>query len=197
MLPDDVPAILEDVPQLSPHGDVRRYWSGCRCLPCRLARSAYRLEAGRRGLAETHEARVYLRRLAKAGIGTWQVAKLTGVARQVVVDIRRGRQRLARPEVVGRLLACPAVKAGGAWVTSWWPKRHLSALLDEGYHAADLERRLGAPTIRVATVLAAPRVRLEQAQRIERLDRWLLHGDEALAECLSIFDQFETETIHG
>src|SRR3990172_5337299 len=72
VLADDAPRTIEDVPQPL-HGEVRQYWRGCRCLPCRVALSRWRAENRKRELAEMAPAREHLARLARQGVGTPQV----------------------------------------------------------------------------------------------------------------------------
>ena len=170
-------AILNAVLPEVPHGSVRSYWRGCRCLPCKGANAQY--ERQRRlapdGLIDAEPARAHLRALKAKGVGRRQVARLTGVDHKHVWEIRSGYRKRAKRSTVKRLLACPAKRAPSVIVTAWWAKRQLDALLTEGYTVEFLKDRIG---VKVSTVQAAENVRAKVSNRIAALYRRLLDDDD-------------------
>src|SRR3990167_4998521 len=169
-------AILNAVLPEVPHGSVRSYWRGCRCLPCRLVGAQYKRhrKASPAGVIDAAPARAHLRMLKGKGVGVRQVSRLTGISQPRIDDIRSGDVRVAKRSTIERLLACPAKRAPRVIVTAWWAKRQLDALLTEGYTVAFLTERIG---VKVSTVQAAEKVRAKVANRIAALYRRLLDDD--------------------
>lgn len=154
-----------------PHGEVSSYWRGCRCLPCRSAGA--RWKANRRlspiaRVVDAAGAKAHLDLLASQGVGKCQVATLTGIDVKVIRAIRSGRKLMARESTVSRIIACQALPADGAVTTSWWTKRYIHALRQEGYTDEQIQKWIGVWPSRVFHV---ERVRQGTARRAERVYR--------------------------
>lgn len=157
-----------------PHGTRLRYLSGCRCVPCRAANSSYeseRLAARKRGewagIIAADRARAHLLELSRAGIGRTPVAEASGVSRTIIQEIRSGRRRRIRASTERRILAVDSqARADHSYVPAKKTWQLIRELLDEGFTAADLARRLGyshpALQFRKTRVLAITAVRVEQ-----------------------------------
>lgn len=123
----------------------------------------------------TSPARAHLLALKAKGVGIRQVSRLTGVSVERAWLIRKGRLREAKRTTVERLLACPVTRSGGVYVTTWWSKRHLDAMLAEGYTETQLAEWIGCPLARIRD---RDLVRLDRARKIKALMRRLLDDED-------------------
>lgn len=154
------------------HGSVTRYWQSCRCLPCRSARAGREAERRQGRIAQTIDAtaaREHLLHLAAEGLGRDQVSRLTGVGDNIVAAIRSGRKTHARPSTIARILACPIVPAGHVPTTSWWTRKYIHALRQEGYSDATIAGWIGLTSLQ--RVFHVQRVRRTTAVQTERVYR--------------------------
>lgn len=158
------------------------YRRGCRCLPCRSAwaAEAKRWRRTRRPDVDADEAQAHLIRLRGHGVGFRQVARLTGLSPRTVLNVRLGLQTKILASTAERILRCPSTLAGNVTVTAWWPKRHIGALLSEGFSVRQLS---SAMHVRVPDVLQAERVRYRTAVHIEHWYRSVLDDEDSGRRC--------------
>lgn len=96
------------VTRLAAHGTIHRYWKGCTCFQCKVARADYvtlRRQAVREGnangIVSAERVRAHLLALRKSGIHTIDVAKFVGISytnlRKVAAGTIKGmREKRAR-----------------------------------------------------------------------------------------------------
>ena len=164
-----------------PHGVRARYTSGCRCEPCRAANTAYQASRARAKVYGRTNRLVpiapvlrHLRALRRAGLGRRTIAEASKVAESVIGRILDGSKLHVRETTAKRLLAVTReaiadsalVPAAGTW-------QRLQELLDEGYPAPELARRLGSKAKRPHLQIGRERVEAATAARVERLHRQL------------------------
>jgi len=154
-----------------PHGTRARYRRlDCRCLPCRGAQAEYLRALKRRPpLLDAAPARVWLNALRGHGVGITQVARLAGVNRALVANVRAGVRRKLSAEILYRLLSVPPVYAPGRTVLSGPTKRLIRKLLKEGYTRRQIAERLGLKSGRLRHLSKARRVRRKTAARVRAL----------------------------
>lgn len=113
-----------------PHGTRASYTIGrCRCHDCRMANTEYAVARERRltlasfGCADpltcdASEVRSHLRFLQGAGVGLRQVAKVTGVSRSALHQLRTGESRRVTWKNADLILGvCIGDRAAGRWPT--------------------------------------------------------------------------------
>jgi hypothetical protein len=171
-------------PKAAPHGSRRTYRRGCKCTTCRAANAAYvqtrRLLLGPdpAELVPTQPVLLRLMELRYQGVGYRQVAKLSGLCFQLVLDIRLGRKTRVRADMATRLLSVPAVLAHGTHVTGWRTWRLIDSLKRDGFTQRRVAFQLGLRGRnlnlhhRHITVRNALRVRLLYARVHEGDDPW-------------------------
>lgn len=111
-----------------PHGTRARYtMNRCRCSSCRDANRVYavarehRLTLASFGCAEpitvdAVEVRAHLRFLQRQGVGLRQVAKVTGLSRSGLSQLRSGESKRVTYRSADRILSvCRSDKAAGRW----------------------------------------------------------------------------------
>jgi transcriptional regulator with XRE-family HTH domain len=113
-----------------PHGTRAAYvLNRCRCDACRDANRRYAVARERRltlasfGCAdpltvEARQVRSHLRFLQRAGVGLRQIAKLTGVSRTTLTQLRSGGSKRATWRNADVILGiCSDDKAAGRWAS--------------------------------------------------------------------------------
>ena len=125
------------------HGTRLRYMAGCKCLRCRVANTEYEKQRARarkagdwNGIIPAVRAREHVLELGRAGIGYKQVAKLAGVGKTIVAEIRAGTRSRIRARTERQILGVTDIDANVApkalvdarptWALIEW-------LLREGY----------------------------------------------------------------
>lgn len=107
-------------PARTGHGTVLRHRHGCRCRPCRAAWANYCKGARRRVRKSTADFVVspdlaikHLNELTKSGVGLRAVARVTGISREHLQDIRNGRRRIRQSteQRILRLTPCAVMEA--------------------------------------------------------------------------------------
>jgi hypothetical protein len=161
-----------------PHGTRLRYISGCRCVPCRAARSRYetlrtlkRAQGHWNGLVDALPARQHLQALSRQGMGYKRVARAAGVSITVVQLIVTGRRTQMRAQARRKILAVrlslaphALVPAGPTWVL-------LDALVAEGYPKCRLAWMLGYRGWGLQ--ISRRQVTVKTAARVEALYSWV------------------------
>lgn len=138
-----------------PHGTRIKYLGGCRCLPCRCAFSNYETARARarkngdwNGNVSTDAAREHILALSADGIGYKTVAKLSGVSKTIIFQIRSGSKRLIWARTERKILAVTGAgdHAGAALVDAEETWRLIDELIEEGFTKARISRELGHKT---------------------------------------------------
>lgn len=135
------------------HGDPKRYRRGCRCEKCRAGDTAYRarlkyLRHTGRGITRTPErAAGHVLRLRAAGLDDRDIRSRADIVCDVLYRIMR-REGTILASTEARILAVPVPRQAGpirsrAYVSGLGTRRRLRALVAEGWHSAELARRLG------------------------------------------------------
>jgi hypothetical protein len=155
-----------------PHGDVRTYRRGCKCLPCKAASATYRRE--RRATCSYPDpaerlpaarAELYLAELRARGVGYRQAARLSGLSERFVLEVRAGKVATLRADTMTRILAIRPALALGRHVMGWRTARLIDSLEREGFSRGRIARELGrrSPRLQIGrrkcTVKNALRVR--------------------------------------
>jgi hypothetical protein len=155
-----------------PHGEMRTYRRGCRCLPCKAASANYKRD--RRSiclfpdpaeLLPAAGAELYLAELRARGVGYRQAAQLAGLSDRFILDVRAGKVPTLRADTLTRILAIRPALAHGQHVMGWRTARLINSLEREGYTRGRIARALGrqSPRLQIGrrkcTVKNALRVR--------------------------------------
>ena len=134
-----------------PHGQRRRYLSGCRCVLCRAAnaRYVYKRIAAKRESSEAVQvsaeaAQRHVLALAKAGIGTRAIQDACGVRRILIQQIRSGQRQFIRVSTERRILSVDCtLRHARVMVSAKATWKRIGELLEEGFTEPQLARRLG------------------------------------------------------
>jgi len=176
-------AAIRDAASRSPHGTNARYSSGCRCEPCRLARSQYlsdtkwRLSRGHGRSVSTERARRHILELSRRGMGYLAVAEAASVNHGIVWGIRQGVRKRARWATVERILrvdlscarAGTRVPAGPTW-------RILNELIDRGFSKRQIAIWMGFRGKGSSLQLRHDLVTAENAARVRKVKSLLDAG---------------------
>lgn len=174
MRPDGLRSI-EELGARYPHGTRLRCLAGCRCLPCRSARSRYESERQRlvaegitNRIVPAARARAHLRKLSRLGVGYKTVADVAGVACSIVAGIRSGRRRNCREETERAILGVTRDAARpGAYIDAAQTWRLVHELLAAGWSKARIAYSSGHQ--RGALQIGRHRCTRENADRIAAL----------------------------
>ncbi|MFH9574267.1 hypothetical protein ACH4MG_27465 [Streptomyces sp. NPDC017454] len=146
-------------PSGRPHGHAKYHLEGCRCLPCRVAASAYDRNR-RRAIAygrwqpfvDAEPVRQHVRALGEFGIGWMRLARLAGVStgglsKLLYGDRPRGLAptKRVRPETALKILAVePVLENLGdrTAIDGTGTRRRLQALVCAGWPQSELARRM-------------------------------------------------------
>lgn len=79
-------------------------------------------------------------------MGLTQAARLSGLSRSTLQDIRNGKRQTVPPALLDAVLDIPARPALGALTKAWRTRRLLAWFLLEGFSKAEVARRLGLHT---------------------------------------------------
>jgi len=168
------------------HGTRLAYTlDGCRCYPCCAARSVYQrqLAYGRGTFVDAGPAREHVRALLAAGLGTRQVAALSGVSRSGLRSLLDGRtredgrveppKRRVSRSVADRLLAVPlpGVDAfpDATPIDGTGTRRRLQALAVLGWSNVKLARELGMTPSNYGTFTRRDEVLARHAREVRDL----------------------------
>jgi hypothetical protein len=164
-----------------PHGSRARYIRGCRCTPCKRANAAYEAKRvlGYTSLVDATPTREHIVVLREAGVGLSRITQLTGIARQTIQAILRGRpERGNRPaqqvkrDTAERILALDPVNpdlAAGTPVDATGARRRIQALVCAGWSFPLLAERYGSTADHVRFLARADRLYLSTVRRITEL----------------------------
>lgn len=165
-----------------PHGYARYSLDGCRCYTCAWARAQYndrREKLIRLGqwqpFVDPAGARAHAELLRAAGFGTRQIAALSGVNRQAVMEILSGESGRIRPVTHAAIVAVSAAAelAGGTAVPSVGTRRRAEALAAAGWSLPEQARALGWCLSNYHALLKRPSVVAHTARLVRNLyDRW-------------------------
>lgn len=128
------------------HGTRRNYLHGCRCTVCRAANAAY-VATQRRcptGSTDATAARTHLASLARAGLGSRQLAHLAGLSRSTIRAVLDGTSASLRPATAATLLGLAPILAHGTRVPGTKTHRFLDSLRREGFTRREIAFHLGA-----------------------------------------------------
>lgn len=158
------------------HGYARYKRSGgCRCNVCGYATSEYnarRLAAIAAGTWQPYvdaaPAREHIARLAAVGVGPVRIARLSGVSRSTIKDVKSGATRRVRPEVAASLLAVPAVPMPRTPVglDATGTKRRIGARAAQGWTLTHQARELGMSIHNISDLMRQKWVTPRMAQRV-------------------------------
>jgi len=124
------------------------------------------------------EIRAHVAALIARGVGVHQQALLARVSPQTVVHVWRGSRDQIRAATAEKLIAIRPVLAPGQRVSACECWGIMDAILDEGYHQADIARCLGSQTARIYWDRGvAARVRVSTVLKVRALARRLM-GEE-------------------
>lgn len=126
-------------------------------------------------MVDAAPARAFLRELRTKGIGKAQVARLTGVSEWTVWQIRSGQRTKTKRSTLEKILKCSPRRADGVYVTSWWAKRQIKAMLAEGYSAERISRLIGKP---IAAIAEVDQIRLHEARTVRAVTARLLEDND-------------------
>lgn len=124
---------IHDLGFLGPeaHGSAPSFRAGCRCVPCRSV------------VVDASAARAHLLTLQGKGVGYRHAARLSGISRRIVNEIRSGRrQRIAISTEQAITGITRPTLARGARVNAYEARKKLRTLLAEGFTLEDLARVL-------------------------------------------------------
>jgi hypothetical protein len=170
------------------HGTHGSYSKGCRCEPCTVAHREYtrnRLRVHRRakqGIGPAPEpqfipaddARNHLRYLKKKGFGTSAVAKQSGVSRNILLDIRSGKQKTCARKTERRIMNVRAdMFLPNHYVDSTYANMLLEEMKDAGYSLAEINKFLGNK-FPGQKVITGDSIRYWKMKKIEKLHLSLL-----------------------
>jgi len=179
--PSDLPP-AEILAARHPHGTRVKYVGGCRCRVCRAANTEYARERAseiRAGasnrIVHATRARHALARLAAAGIGRRQVARISGIAHSTLHEIRQGRKRWIREETQRAILGVAPALAPGAIVVDGAPVGQLHELIARLGSKAAVARALGYQTPALQ-IFRAGRGRQRTATAVRQLHARLVRG---------------------
>lgn len=132
------------------HGERLSYARGCRCDRCRAANnryaklSAYRRETNNNTTIPAARIRKRLNDLAQQGIGTRQVAHLTGLSRNAIQKIKNGGTQHVFIETAKKILSVdPFGLAPSSKHPATLSARKLQGLVYLGYPQTELARACG------------------------------------------------------
>jgi len=179
---------LRPLPELAsdrPHGDRLRYLSGCRCMECRAANTAYfhereqaKADGDWNGLVSADRAKAHIIALSAQGIGRRAVALASDVGATIISEIRRGSRTKIRALTERRILAVTATAASdGALVDAAPSWKLINALLIAGFTKTRIAAELGAKT--PALQISKKQVTVRNAYEIQRVHDRLINSDEA------------------
>lgn len=160
-----------------PHGTCMRYDAGCRCEPCRAAKSSYRKQRASEpsnGIVSAAKARAHLEALwVSFEISLNAVAIDTGLPKQRVQLIRSGTQAHCREETARKLLAVTKEAAQYNGFVPAEPTRQLiRALGDSGLSQRKLSGMLGKG---FQIQIRRPYVLTTTADKVRRIYRLFLN----------------------
>lgn len=161
------------------HGTYASYQLGrCRCRACLLAVKRYRVDRERQIAAGTWRVdadlvRARLRALSAAGIGKWQVAKLTGIDPSVIDRILRGRAHAGTPppkttrrDIADKIFSVPLEHADGLRTEASGTARRLQALCAIGNSQRQVAKMIGKSPANFGTLMR--RIGVPYAATVER-----------------------------
>lgn len=144
-------------PDAYAHGTRARYQTGCACLPCTAANTAYSQQRAKaratghwNGLVDAGPAREHLQALQAKGVGIHRAAALSGLPWRGLWNIRAGTQTQLRAESAKAILAIKPSLARGQRVNGYRTRHLLACLQNEGYAPSDLAKRLGLKSGRLS-----------------------------------------------
>lgn len=160
----------------------------CRCTDCRYLHSRRARERSRQhaygtfdsGLIDAEPIRRHVRALQSAGIGTHQIARLSGLPRQTVQGLfgRRDADRKGHiPQRVSRITAEKILQvsadersvADGANVSARGTQRRIQALVARGWSMAKLSERLGIQRSNFTPLMQRDFVAASTARKVSAL----------------------------
>lgn len=173
---------VADLAARARHGTLAKHRGGCRCLPCRSARSEYerRREAAKKsgdwnGQVSTARARRHLEKLSAAGVGRRSVVKATGIPEPRIRAIKNGKKAWITARTERRILAVTAAQlADRALVPSAGTVRRLEQLVAEGFTRIELGRRLGLCSKNLP--FRRPRVTVKTARQVRAFFNSIMAG---------------------
>lgn len=141
-------------------------------------------------LVDAKPAELRLFSLKAVGVGYRQVAKLTRLSPQVILEIRDGRRAQIRADIACRIMACQAILAHGQTVTGWRTWRLIDSLERDGFTRGDIAQRLGASTPQLQ--IERRRIRVRTALKVrtlhQRINAEALDEPETEADRRAAFD---------
>jgi len=169
------------------HGDVRRFFTGCRCLRCRAANADYRQDVARRKaygtwnpFVDAGPVRDHVRRMMDTyGCGTYLISTLAGVSSSQVQHLlgmgqRDGTRTAAkiRTETAARLLSVRVsldVLPPAQPVSPLGSRRRLHALIAVGWPRKHLATRYGLDDNRFFMLERRPSTLADTARWVRRM----------------------------
>lgn len=132
-------------------GTRAKYISGCRCVKCRAANSAYQCERERRRaagesnpLVDAAPAREHIRSLSKQGIGYKTVAEYSGVGKSTLFQIAKGERVQVRRNTLDAILAVDrSCYSAGTLLPANEVWKQIKWMRTEGFTDREIARRAG------------------------------------------------------
>jgi DNA-binding Xre family transcriptional regulator len=168
---------------------------------CRMANGDYRKLNdrarlyGRVDLVPAAEARRHLRVLSRAGVGTRQVAQLTGLGRTALCQIKTGETKRIRLATLRAVLEVQPVIADGSLMSAAPTWRQVERILAAGYTRRWISAQIGNNG--QALQLGKSQVTGRNARKIARLYASLLGSDGKVVSARRVQDRQRWESWYG
>lgn len=137
----------------------------------RIARAATKSrERGSVKLAPAERVKQKLSELRQLGVGCRSIHSVTGVSLKTLARIRRGKQKLIRPETAARILAMDeSCIADRAYVRSAATWELLQELIEDGWTERDLAGLLGSKARIQKIHVGVTNVTAQKAMKVRRM----------------------------